>query len=157
MIKLIRIDDRLIHGQVALVWSKYLEVDRIIVVNEGAAKNPTIKATLKMAAPEDVKVAVLSVEKGLEILRDERSQSLKILVVVDNPKDAAVLVKNIEHANKVNFGNYGKLSSCEDKKKINNNVFLTSDDKNLIAEMAENGAEVFYQLLPGNEKIDLSI
>jgi PTS system mannose-specific IIB component len=43
MIKLIRLDERLIHGQVAIRWSKYLGVDRILVLNDEAAKNAWLK------------------------------------------------------------------------------------------------------------------
>lgn len=51
MIKMLRIDDRLIHGQIAVVWSKELGVDRIVVANDKVAVNDVQKATLKMAAP----------------------------------------------------------------------------------------------------------
>ena len=51
MIVQIRVDDRLIHGQVALVWSKELSTPGIIVADDDAANKETVKMTLKMACP----------------------------------------------------------------------------------------------------------
>ena len=62
MIKMVRIDERLIHGQVAMIWTKQLGVDRIIVVNDKAANDPIMTSTLKMAAPDRAKAIILDQE-----------------------------------------------------------------------------------------------
>ena len=60
----IRIDERLIHGQVAAIWSKALNLTRIMVIDEDAVKNPTQKSVLKMACPAGCKLSILSVESA---------------------------------------------------------------------------------------------
>ena len=50
MIKMIRLDERLIHGQVATKWSRLLDVDRILVADDEAAENEIVKKSLMMAA-----------------------------------------------------------------------------------------------------------
>ena len=52
MISLVRIDDRLIHGQVAVVWTKHLGVNRILVANDQIVNNEVQKMSLRMAAPD---------------------------------------------------------------------------------------------------------
>ena len=52
MITQIRVDDRLIHGQVAFVWTKELNTPLIMVANDAAAKDEITQMTLKMAVPE---------------------------------------------------------------------------------------------------------
>ena len=86
MINMVRIDERLIHGQVAMIWSKQLGVDRIIVVNEKAATDPILSSTLKMAAPDSVKVIILNEEKAKVLLKDPRINDLNILVIVKMPR-----------------------------------------------------------------------
>ena len=51
MIKMFRIDERLIHGQIAIKWSRHTGVDHIVVGNDAAANSPIIQKSLKMAAP----------------------------------------------------------------------------------------------------------
>ena len=53
MIKLFRIDERLIHGQIAIKWSRHTGVDSIVVANDHAAANVMIQKSLKMAAPPE--------------------------------------------------------------------------------------------------------
>lgn len=61
MITLLRIDNRLIHGQVAMVWTRHLQANRIIVANDEVVKNEVQKAALKMACPPTAKCSVLAV------------------------------------------------------------------------------------------------
>lgn len=51
MIVQLRVDDRLVHGQVTLMWGKELSTKGILVANDAAAQNETQSSTLKMACP----------------------------------------------------------------------------------------------------------
>lgn len=73
MISMMRIDDRLIHGQVAVMWSKELGINRIIVASDTIASNEIQVSALKMAAPAGVKAAILPINKTIGILSDPRS------------------------------------------------------------------------------------
>ena len=61
MITQIRVDDRLIHGQVAVVWTKELNTPLIIVANDAAAQDEIMQMTLKMAVPEGAKLLIRTV------------------------------------------------------------------------------------------------
>lgn len=84
MIKLLRLDERLIHGQVAIKWSRHTSVNRIVVIDDDAANNPIIQKSLMMAAPNTVKVAIKGIEAGIKLLNDPRCEEMKILVVTGN-------------------------------------------------------------------------
>ena len=81
----IRIDERLIHGQVAAVWSKALNVNRIMVVDEDAVKNPTQKSVLKMACPAGCKLSILSVASAANNLRIRKYEGDRIFMIVRSP------------------------------------------------------------------------
>lgn len=156
MIKMVRIDERLIHGQVALIWSKQLGVNRIIVVNEKAANDPILTSTLKMAAPDSVKVIVLGEEKAKVLLSDPRTNDLSILVVVNSPKDALFVVEHATEVTKVNIGNYGKANKDGEKRaKLNDNVFLGEKDKDDLRKIIELGYTTEYQLVPDQPITDM--
>lgn len=156
MIKMVRIDERLIHGQVAMIWSKQLGVDRIIVVNEKAATDPILSSTLKMAAPDSIKVIILNEEKAKILLRDPRMNDLSILVIVNSPKDALLVVENASDIKKVNLGNYGKASKDGDERiKLNDNIFLGEQDKKYLREIIKLGVTTEYQLVPDQPITDM--
>ena len=92
MIVQIRIDDRLIHGQVAMVWSKELNTPRIIVANNDAAANETVKMTLKMATPTGIKTIVKDLDGAIELINDPRSKDMRIFGLTKNVRDALYLV-----------------------------------------------------------------
>lgn len=77
MISLVRIDDRLIHGQVAVVWTKHLGVNRILVANDQIVNNEVQKMSLRMAAPDTVKCGIMAVKEAGEVLNDPRSEKRK--------------------------------------------------------------------------------
>ena len=117
MISMLRIDERLIHGQVAVAWTKSLRITHIVVINDEISKIEMQKQILKMAAPPNVKVAIKDIEGGLQLLKDPRTKDLNILVVVKNVKDAYRIVQKFDDIKVVNIGNCGffaKEKECKE-------------------------------------------
>ena len=52
-IRLVRVDDRLIHGQVVAVWLRSVGADRIVIVDDRVAADPFLVEVLTLAAPSD--------------------------------------------------------------------------------------------------------
>mgnify|MGYP001527911224 FL=1 len=78
MIAQIRVDDRLIHGQVALVWTKELNTNRIIVANKHAVESDALRMTLQMGTPAGQKLLVKDVPDACRIVNDPRADSMRI-------------------------------------------------------------------------------
>ncbi|HIY57046.1 MAG TPA: PTS sugar transporter subunit IIB [Candidatus Tetragenococcus pullicola] len=149
MISMIRIDDRLVHGQVAVKWSKELGIGRIVVVSDTIAKNEIQVSALKMAAPTGVKVACLPLAKAVNILNDPRSEKLKILVVTNDPKYVADLLPLLNEKPRLNMANYGRIGgSLSDKQKVSETVYLSDEDKQVLQKVFDMGFDFQYQPLP---------
>lgn len=150
MISMFRIDDRLVHGQVAVKWTKELGINRIIVVSDKIAKNEIQVSALKMAAPAGVKVAVLDVEKAAKIINDPRSDDMKILIVTNDPKYVEELLPLLEQKDLfLNMANYGRIGgSLSDKEKISETVYLSPEDKEVIKRINEMGYSFKHQPMP---------
>ena len=156
MIALMRIDNRLIHGQVALVWTKHLGVNRIIVANDDVVKNEVQVATLKMACPSSAKCSVLTVEDAVSVLNDPRAQSLKIFIVVNNPTDARRIAEAVKDVPKVNISNYGHLGNdLNSRTKITDTVYITEQDFEEFARIRDTGKPCQYQVVPDNQPVDM--
>ncbi len=154
MIKLIRLDERLIHGQVAIRWSKYLKVDRILVLNNEAAKNDLIKKSLLMAAPRDVKVAIETITDGITMLNDPRAASLNILVLVRNPQDLLEVMNSVKSIKTVNIGNYGRIAAKEGaavRKAYCLNLYLYDSEVSIFKKILDTGVECNYQVTPDDK------
>lgn len=149
MISMIRIDDRLIHGQVAFVWTKHLGVNRIIVANDSVAKNDIQKISLKMAVPDTTKCSILTLDEAINVLNDPRAKSLKILIVVNNPTDARKIIEKVDDVPYVNISNYGLLSrDLSAKTKVTDTIYVTEDDIEEFNKIFKCGKKVEYQVVP---------
>ena len=100
MIVQIRVDDRLIHGQVALLWGKELNTRGILVANDHAAEDATQAATLKMACPAGQKLLIRSVEDAIKVASDPRGKDMRIFGLVDKVSDALKIVEDEVEATK---------------------------------------------------------
>ena len=149
MISMIRIDDRLIHGQVAFVWTKHLGVNRIIVANDSVAKNDIQKISLKMAVPDTTKCSILTLDEAINVLNDPRAKILKILIVVNNPTDARKIIEKVDDVPYVNISNYGLLSrDLSAKTKVTDTIYVTEDDIEEFNKIFKCGKKVEYQVVP---------
>lgn len=154
MISMMRVDDRLIHGQVAVMWSKELGIQRIIVASDKIASNSIQVSALKMAAPAGIKAAILPVAKAVDILNDPRSANMKILVISNDPKDLLEVALKVEEKPVLNIANYGRIGggSLSNKIKISDSVYLTEEDKDVVQKINELGIEIIHQPLPSDTK-----
>ncbi|MGX6979379.1 PTS system mannose/fructose/N-acetylgalactosamine-transporter subunit IIB [Vagococcus elongatus] len=157
MIKLVRVDERLVHGQVAVSWTKFLGVNRIIVADDEASENETQKIAMNMAVPEGTKLSVVPVEKAVSLLNDPRAAKLSIFVVVRNPENALTLINNVKDIPKINFGNYGRMSEGDssDKIKLEANLYVTDAELETIKEIIGTNVPTKYQTVPSEKEFDL--
>lgn len=157
MIKMLRIDERLIHGQVAVVWSKVLKITHIVLINNAVVKNEMQKITLKMAVPEGVKLAIKDLKGGIELLKDPRINNMQIMVVVSNPQDALFIAKEITNIQLINLGNYGLLPSKNNnpKKELVTCVRVDENEISTLKEIVELKIPFEAQLTPDSSKKDI--
>ena len=148
MIKSLRIDERLIHGQVAVTWCTYLGVDSIVVANDKTATDEISTMSLKMAAPQSVKVAVRTIEDSIRLLNDSRMATRSVLVLVTNPKDALQLIKNVPSIPDVNVGNYGMIDLSVERRIIATSLSIVDEDIKSFMEIIRLRPQSNYQMTP---------
>lgn len=151
MIKQMRLDERLIHGQIAIKWSRHLDINRIIVANDEAGTNKIIERSLMMAAPQNIKVAIETVEKSIKIINDPRAEHLKILLIVANPQDALRILKEVKDIDVINVGNYGRIAEKkvgEDRKSYGSNLYAHTEEIEQFRKILGYGIKSIYQTTP---------
>ena len=140
-----RVDERLIHGQVAMVWTNTVGASRIVVVNDDVLKDDMALAGLKMAKPAGVKLSIMTVNRAVERLRENAYSGDRIFVITKNIGDMAELIRRGVEIARVNVGNVAKR---EGSRNIKKSVNLTEQDIEDIHEMIRAGHSVTAQMIP---------
>lgn len=146
-----RIDDRLIHGQVATMWTNQLGATRIMVVDDLASVNDVMKMSLKMATPSGVALSVLSIEKAITRIQANAYEGQRVFLIVKSPETLIRLVEAGVCVKKVNVGN---LTFTEGKTKVSNTVAITSEEVTAFQRLHHLGVEITMQLTPNNASED---
>ena len=151
-IQLARIDDRLIHGQVATAWTKETGIHRIIVVSDDVAKDPLRKFMLQEAAPPGVKANVVTVGKLLSIYQSALFQEEKIMLLFTNPQDVVLLIQG---GVKIATVNIGGMHFMTGKKMITNFVSVNDADVMAFRYLNHRGVTLEVRKVPSDRKIFL--
>ena len=152
MIKLIRIDDRLVHGQVATYYVNMTGADTILVANDKYATNAMLKNTLKIAKPVNCKMPVRTIDDAILYLNNPEKANRTILLIVGSTADALKICKSIDKGQEVNIGG---IIKADNTKAISNQVFLGEKDIENIKEIESLGNRVYLQEVPS--KADMSV
>lgn len=158
MITQIRVDDRLIHGQVAVVWTKELNAPLLVVANDEAAKNEVMQMTLKMAVPNGMKLLIRSVDDAINIFNDPRGADKRIFVIVNSVSDANKIAQNVENIETVNVANAGRFDKSDPstKKMIFPSVQLNPNELAAAKELTKlDRVNSYNQVLPSNPQLSL--
>lgn len=148
MIQLVRIDDRLLHGQVAYSWKADLGYEAIVIVSETAVKDEMRKMAMKMAKPEGVKLAVRDTKEAIELLNNDKLKKLKVFVVTDTISTAQALYEGIGERPTLNIGG---IQKADDKHPITSFTYVTDADKQILNEMNEKGIDIEFRLVPSDK------
>lgn len=146
MVIQLRLDERLIHGQIVTSWAHSLGITAIVVANDPVANSALDKNLLKASAPPDVKLSIQTVDGAIELVQDPRAAKMGILLICGTPQDAIRLAKELDIQD-INVANYRKKKS-PDKVTINTEVYADQTDFAAFEELCSLGKNVFSQLLP---------
>lgn len=157
MIRLLRLDERLIHGQIAIKWSRHTNVTNIVVANDSAAANKIIQKSLLMAAPGHIKTVIKSMDDAIKLLNDPRCEALSILVIVKTPDDLLRIMETCPGIQNVNLGNYGRVELEKEgypRKTFGSNLYA---DEFEVATLKKCCAlhKIVYQTTPEQNAVDL--
>jgi PTS system mannose-specific IIB component len=140
-----RVDERLIHGQVATVWTNTIGAQRIMVVNDTAVKDQMQISALKMAKPAGIKLSILSKRKAIEKILAGNYDEEKVFLITKNIEDMAAL---IEAGVPLKAFNVGNISQKENSKPIKKSVALTEADIQIIRQLSDKGIAITAQMIP---------
>lgn len=149
---LTRIDNRLVHGQVGVTWTKTIGANLILVCDDDAAKDQLQQQLMTFTAKSSgVGIRFFTIDHTAAVI-DNASPDQKIFLVVKTPATVRALIEKGVHLKDVNVGN---LHFSNGKRAITKKVYVDDQDMEDLKFAAEHGSNVYCQDVPGDsiEKI----
>lgn len=153
MIKLVRIDHRLLHGQVVFSWSKALNISRIIVVNDSAATDDFKKMSLNLSKPTGMILNIFTVEEVVGKMSKIEELKDNIMLVFGN---TAEMLRFCQSYSKITAINYGGITKKEGSKQYSNAIFLDNQELEDSRALKQLGIQLYMQQVPTSKKEELN-
>ncbi len=151
-IVLARVDDRLLHGQVATSWVRTTDPQVVVVVDDKLPDDPIQVQILKVAAPVGVKVYVMTPEKIIEKLKAGVLDAYRVMLIfagVHAPKkllDAGISIPSL---------NIGGMRFKEGRERLSKTISMTAEEKEITREISKMGVELEHRQLHSDSKVDV--
>ncbi|EOC1456429.1 PTS mannose transporter subunit IIAB [Cronobacter sakazakii] len=152
VIGLARIDDRLIHGQVATRWTKETNVSRIIVVSDEVAADNVRKTLLTQVAPPGVTAHVVDVAKMIRVYNNPKYAGERVMLLFTNPTDVERIV---EGGVKITSVNIGGMAYRQGKTQVNNAVSVDEKDIEAFKKLNARGIELEVRKVSNDPRLKM--
>lgn len=146
---LLRIDDRLLHGQVARNWMKQVGADVIVVANNLVSEDEKQQHLMDLVTPMGSKSYFFGLSEASAKIKDLEEEDA--LVLVETPADALKLIEDGIEIDSVNVGNIHQTSG---KEKVNESIFLDQNDIDTFKKIEASGKKLDFRTLPNDQAID---
>lgn len=153
MICMTRVDNRLLHGQIACAWVKHLGVDCILIANDDLADDQLRKAMIRLAKPEGAKLVCKTVDDSAKAIMAGSTDKYRLLVIVESVDDALRLSAQCPAIRELNLGN---AESREGARPLDKTFYATKRDEEALRDLVGKGVHVFLQRVPDVEALEYS-
>ncbi|AOT71449.1 PTS system mannose/fructose/N-acetylgalactosamine-transporter subunit IIB [Geosporobacter ferrireducens] len=150
-ISFIRIDDRIIHGQVVTRWAMENPCDGIIAVDDKAAKEPVLKSALKAASTR--KTFIYSYDEFLTKIDQASNSEKRYFLITKNPATMAKILVDNNMKVETKVVNVGPQSAREGTININKNADITLEEAEAFEKIFQHGYEIDFRLVPDSKSV----
>lgn len=152
-ISLIRIDDRMIHGQVVMSWIRHTASDAVYLIDDAVAADMGMIEILLAAAPANLDVKILSIKQALQDYGKWEISNKRILIIVRSPN---TIVKMIEGGASIQSVNLGGLGMEPGKKRLYKNVSVSKKERKDLVFLVKQGINIYIQMIPTERRYEVS-
>ncbi len=149
MITFLRVDHRLLHGQVAFSWTQYVGTDCILIANDDVPNDELRKTTIKLAKPPSVKLVIKNIQDSIEAIKSGVTDKYQLFIVVESVDDAWRILREVPEIKSINLGG---IKAKEGSKNISKAINLLPDEIEKLQALVQSGVEVEIRLVPNDRK-----
>jgi len=151
-IVLVRIDDRLVHGQVVEGWLKILNVDTILVVSDVVARDTVQQILMSMAVTENVKLVVKNLKDATDTIKSRQHAKEKIMILTVSPSDILYMIDSGINFKSVNVGGMHFMNG---KRQLLYNLFVDDNDVENLYKICNRGVKIEGRILPKDQRTNI--
>jgi len=154
VIALVRVDNRLVHGQVLVAWVPHLKAARLVVADDEAARNALARAAMTLALPPDLEASI------------EPVSSVDWVALAASPRPALVVVREVADLSRAAEGglapalaprlNLGNVHYAEGRRQVTASVFLSEAELETLRRLGAAGFAVEARAVPTDAALDLA-
>lgn len=152
-VTMIRIDDRLIHGQVMTSWLNFTGANKIMIIDDEVAQDDFLKSVLKTCVPANIMLGVFSVETAAERLKKGFKESDRVIVLVKFPRTLHRLLQSGIRFKDINIGGMG---AGESRSKFYKNISCSDEEKGMFKEMIDAGSKIAIQIIAEDNAVNIA-
>jgi PTS system mannose-specific IIB component len=152
-LRLVRVDDRLIHGQVIAVWLRAVGADRIVIVDDDTARDEFLSEVLLYAAPPGVEVEVYDVDAAAPRVIALAASDERVFVLMKSPITAERLR---ELGVEIPVLNVGGIGAAPNRKQLYRNISASPEELECLKRLDASGTSVQFQIVADDHPVALS-
>lgn len=149
----VRIDDRLIHGQVCGYWIPQYSLERIAIVDDVIVNDETRKTALKFGMPEKCKLSIFNSEKAADKFNRKIDEGIRVMILCNSPWP---ILRMAEHGYLVDYITVGNMATKPDAIQLEKNTFVSPEEKEAFAKLIDRGVKVYIQNTPSDARKDVT-
>ena len=150
-IVLARIDERLIHGQVATQWLKLINANTIVVADDKIPTDNFMTMILQAVCPRNCKLHLLTPKDAAEFLKGEAG-SEKVFIVTKGPEAMLAMIEEGCEFKEIILGNMG---GAPGRKMFNRNVSASESEVQCFKDIVGKGVPIYQQMVPADSRVDV--
>lgn len=150
-IELVRIDDRLIHGQIATTWINDYNIEQVLIVDDNVVQDKMQQSVISMTAPANVKVKVFGVDSFIGIYKKNPIKRRTMIVLTNSIDAYRLLAGGVQ----IDYLNVGGMRFLDGRTKIARAVSVTPEEREAFKKIIEMGIDVRIQMIPRDEIVEM--
>lgn len=150
-IELVRIDDRLIHGQIATTWINDYNIEQVLIVDDNVVQDKMQQSVISMTAPANVKVKVFGVDSFIGIYKKNPIKRRTMIVLTNSIDAYRLLAGGVQ----IDYLNVGGMRYLDGRTKIARAVSVTPEEREAFKKIIEMGIDVRIQMIPRDEIVEM--
>lgn len=149
----VRIDGRLIHGQVANLWTTSLNANRIMVIDDEIIKSDIQKTALKLAKPAGVNLSILGTQKAATNIIAGKYDSQRLFIVVKRPETLERIKELGAPISEINVGN---MSQTDDTQHLSQSINVDAAAYASFENLLKQGVKITAQMVPSDNSVNFT-
>lgn len=149
----VRIDDRLIHGQVCGFWIPQYSLERIAIVDDEIVNDEVKKTALKFGCPEKCKLSIFDSAKAADKFNRKIDEGIRVMILCNSP---VPILRMAEQGFTVPYVTVGNMATKPGAKQLKKTVFISEEEKDAFLKLADMGVKIYSQMVPNETREEIS-